>query len=90
MGVIIKDSFGDVVVAGSYQSIGFPGHEIAKAEACLFRLHQAICVGYSCLIVEGDSLYIITKLRNKTNSSFALGFFIFEVLSLVARCSCYS
>ena len=30
LGFVIRDSFADVVIAGSHQSVGFPGPEVAK------------------------------------------------------------
>ncbi|KAJ8425580.1 hypothetical protein Cgig2_003018 [Carnegiea gigantea] len=80
LGVIVRDSLGDVVLAGSNQSTSFHDPEVAEAEACLFGIQQALSAGCSSLVVEGDSLLVISKLQNKAEPSSVLGFFISEIL----------
>lgn len=82
---VVKDLLGDVVLAWSHQSTGFPRPDVAEAEACLFGLCQALSTGSSSLVTESDSLYDISKLRNKSQPSSVLGFYIFEILKLVVN-----
>ncbi|KAJ8422352.1 hypothetical protein Cgig2_014893 [Carnegiea gigantea] len=38
LGFVVRNSLGDVVLAGTHQSVGFLGPDIAEAKACLFAL----------------------------------------------------
>ncbi|KAJ8448253.1 hypothetical protein Cgig2_025177 [Carnegiea gigantea] len=49
LGFVIRDSVGDVIMAGSNQLSHFHGADIAEAEACLFGPPMASC-GYSSQI----------------------------------------
>ncbi|KAJ8432161.1 LOW QUALITY PROTEIN: hypothetical protein Cgig2_006863 [Carnegiea gigantea] len=82
LGFVVRDSLGDIVLAGSKQEIGFHGVEVAEAEACLFGLKEALQVGLSSIIIKGDSLSVITKLRNKSSLHSVL-----EILCTIARFS---
>ena len=42
LGFVVRDSVSHVVLAGSNQSAGFYGPEVAEAEACLFGIQQAL------------------------------------------------
>ncbi|KAJ8438336.1 hypothetical protein Cgig2_013384 [Carnegiea gigantea] len=69
LGFVVRDSLGDVVLAGTHQFVGFLGPDIAEVEARLFGLHQALLAGFSSLVIEGDSFSVISKLRNKFEPS---------------------
>jgi len=64
---VLRDSMGDVVLAVSKHMSGFHGVETAEVEACLFSFKQVIQAGYSNIIIEGDSLLVISKLQNMSN-----------------------
>ena len=90
-GFVVWDSLGDLMMAGSQQLAGFDGFEIADAEACLFGLHHTLSsAGYSSLVIEGNLLSVISKLRNKAHLNSLLGFYISELLSLIASCSYFA
>lgn len=74
LGFVIRDSVGDVVMAGSKQDSGFHGLDVAEAEACLFSIQQALFAGYTNIIIKGDCLTVVSKLRNKTQLDSVLGF----------------
>jgi len=63
-GFVLWDSLGDVVMVGTHQMAGFHGPDIVEVEACLFSLHHALSAGYFNLVIEGDLLSVISKLRN--------------------------
>ena len=54
LGFMVRDSLGDVL-AGTYQSVGFLGPNVAEAEPCLFGLRQALLVGFTNLVIEDES-----------------------------------
>ncbi|KAJ8451541.1 hypothetical protein Cgig2_018175 [Carnegiea gigantea] len=60
-GFVIRNSNGDVVMSG----VQFAGPEIEEARACIFGLKQATTAGINSLVIEGDCLALIQKLRNK-------------------------
>ena len=77
---------GDMVLAGVQQGPRFAGAEVEEARACLFGLKQAIEAGLTSLVIEGDSLSLIQKLRAKQVPNNALGLFLQEIFSLVSCC----
>ncbi|KAJ8444492.1 hypothetical protein Cgig2_024056 [Carnegiea gigantea] len=56
---------GDVVLAGVQQGPGFIGPEVEEARACVYGLKNAITMGFTNLVIKGDCLPLIQKLRNK-------------------------
>ena len=86
-GFVVRDSNGDVVMAGVQQGLGFAGPEIEEAKAWIFGLKRATTAGINNLVIEGDCLALIQKLRAKQVPNNALGFFIQEILSLVSSCA---
>lgn len=76
---------GDVVLAGVKQGLGFLGPELEEARACYFVLCTAATHRFGNLVVEGDSQGLIYKLQKKDIPSNSLGFFISDIISLLAR-----
>ncbi|KAJ8422247.1 hypothetical protein Cgig2_023106 [Carnegiea gigantea] len=74
-GIVIRNSSGDVVMAGVQQGLGFAGPEVEEARVCIFGLRQAIAAGFVHLVIEGDCLSLIQKLRSKQRS-FDLSLFL--------------
>ncbi|KAJ8434274.1 LOW QUALITY PROTEIN: hypothetical protein Cgig2_009249 [Carnegiea gigantea] len=72
LGFIVRDSLGDIVMVGTKQIMGLHRVDLAEAEACLFGIKHPIEAGYSNLVIKGDSLSVITKLRNKSNLQSSL------------------
>jgi len=67
LGVAIHNSDSDLVLAGTKQGVGFAGAEVEEARACLL-VSCVTCAkeaNLDSLIVEGDSLSLIHKLRKK-------------------------
>ncbi|KAJ8452940.1 hypothetical protein Cgig2_014703 [Carnegiea gigantea] len=85
-GFVIHNSNGDIVMAGVQQGTGFAGLEVEEARACIFGLKKATAAGLINLVIEGDCLSLIQKLKNKQVPNNVLGFFIQEVLRLVSFC----
>ncbi|KAJ8447628.1 hypothetical protein Cgig2_031682 [Carnegiea gigantea] len=52
LAVVVRDSLGDVVLAGSHQMAGFHGADIAEAEACLFGLRHSLSAGGSYNLIR--------------------------------------
>ncbi|KAJ8423576.1 hypothetical protein Cgig2_002905 [Carnegiea gigantea] len=81
LGFVVRDSLGDVLLAGCL--------EVTEAEAYLFGIQQALLAGFSSLVIEGDSLLAISKLRKKTEPCSILGFFISEILKIISTSCSY-
>ncbi|KAJ8437290.1 hypothetical protein Cgig2_006394 [Carnegiea gigantea] len=64
-GFVVHNGDGDIVLAGCKQSSRFLGPEIEEAKAYLFGLQYAKEVGLNNLIVEGNCLPLIQKLKDK-------------------------
>ena len=83
-GFTICDKDGDIVLAGVSQKMGYNGAELEEAGACLFALKQALAHGFRNLVIEGDCLALISKLRRQVRPNNMLGFFISAILSTSA------
>jgi len=58
----VWDSLGDIFLERSKQVDGFHGVDVVEIEACLFGLQHTLQAVFSSIIVEGDSLSVISKL----------------------------
>ena len=58
-GFVLRDSSGDVVMAGVQQGSGFAGPEVEEARACVFDIKNVIARGFTNLVIEGDCLALI-------------------------------
>ncbi|KAJ8427602.1 hypothetical protein Cgig2_020728 [Carnegiea gigantea] len=83
-GFVIRDNLGDVVMVGVKQDSGFLRPELEEARACYFVLKYAIAHGLNSLIVEGDSQSLLSKIHRKEIPNNSLGFFISDILLVVA------
>ncbi|KAJ8433803.1 hypothetical protein Cgig2_025966 [Carnegiea gigantea] len=77
---VIRDHLGDIVLAGVKQDQGFQGAELEEARECLFALRKAVLHGFTRLVVEGDCISLIDRLKAKEKPSSAIGFFISDIL----------
>ncbi|KAJ8421285.1 hypothetical protein Cgig2_023857 [Carnegiea gigantea] len=89
-GFVVRNSNGEVVMAGVQQGWGFAGSEVEEARACIFGLKTATEAGFTNLVLEGDYLPLIQKLKNKQVPNNTLGFFIREILRLVSFCNFFA
>ena len=80
----IRDKDGDIILAGVSQKMGYNGAELEEAGACLFAIKQALAHGFRNLVIEGDCLARISKLRRQVRPNNMLGFFISAILSTSA------
>ncbi|KAJ8427152.1 hypothetical protein Cgig2_017243 [Carnegiea gigantea] len=65
-GFVIRSSDGDIVLAGVEQGGGFGGPEVEEAKACLFGIKCTHKAGLDNLVIEGDCLALIQKLKQST------------------------
>ncbi|KAJ8443695.1 hypothetical protein Cgig2_032318 [Carnegiea gigantea] len=83
--VVIRDEEGDVEVASVEQGSGFLGPEIEEDRACIFAIEEAVKRGLRNVIVEGDSMTLITKLKKKVTVPTELGLLIDDILRLCSN-----
>lgn len=69
-------------MSGVSQDARFQGPEVEEASAWLFALKMARLQNYSRLIMEGDSLALISKLKAKRTPNNFLGFLISDFHSI--------
>ena len=55
---------GDILMVGVKQGVGFVNPEVEEARSCLFALQCVVEARYDGLVVEGDCLQLIHKLRS--------------------------
>ncbi|KAJ8438737.1 hypothetical protein Cgig2_013783 [Carnegiea gigantea] len=72
-GFVIRNSNDNVVMAGVQQGMGFAGPEVEEARACTFGLKKATAARLANLVIEGDCLSLIQKLKNKQVPNNVLG-----------------
>ena len=73
---MVRDSTGEVVLAGVTQDEGFLSPEVEESRACMFDLKTAAAHGFKRLVVEGDSLAFTTKLKKGDRLNSLVGYFI--------------
>ena len=83
MGMVVCDGTGVLILAGVYQGMAFHGPEYVEAPACKWTMKQALDNELSSIIIEGDYLSLITKLKKREYAqmmlSWALLFVIFHL-----------
>lgn len=62
LGMVVRDGGGCVVMAGVSQGIGCYGPEYVEAMACRWAMQQALEKGVETVIMEGESLGLISNL----------------------------
>lgn len=82
---VIRDCDGVIRLAAVQQGQRFVGPELEEARACLFAMQQVWDNGFRSIVMEGDSLSIVTKLKNKTTPNTELGNFISHILVFSRR-----
>jgi len=66
LGFVLWNSHGDILIAGVIQGASFVNQEVGEARSCLVNLQCVTEAEYDGLVVEGDSLHLIQKLRSKS------------------------
>ncbi|KAJ8425620.1 hypothetical protein Cgig2_001818 [Carnegiea gigantea] len=87
LGMVARDSGGCVVMVGVRQGLGSYGHEYVEAVACRWTMQQALEQGLEAVIIEGDSLGLISKLQKKERPNTEFRLIIHDILMLV---NCFS
>ena len=80
-GFVLRNYLGDVELMGVKQGEGFSDPETEEARACIFAIRTVGAHGYRRLVVEGDCLSLIGKLKAKSIPNNSLGYFISDILS---------
>ena len=81
--VCFRDATGDVVAIGVQQGLNVADPGIEEARACIFAMTRAWEANYRNVIIEGDSLMLISKSKRKGSINNELGLFIDEIVSLL-------
>ncbi|KAJ8434316.1 LOW QUALITY PROTEIN: hypothetical protein Cgig2_009941 [Carnegiea gigantea] len=81
LGAEIRDSSGMLLVAGKVQATGV----LTEAQACLFAMDTAWEQGYSPIVIEGDSLSLVSKLKKRRCPNNELGLLISDILAFAGR-----
>ena len=82
--MIGRDSNGAVLFMATQQSSSPFVVDLAEANACLLALNSALSHGFRKIIIEGDSLSIISKLKSKSIPNTSLGFILDDILKLAS------
>lgn len=84
MSLVIRDFQGTVqgsqIVVQDYK----PTYFTAEALACLIAVRLAVDLRLQCVIIEGDSLFVIRKLSDTQRDSLGIGPFIWDIKTLAA------
>ena len=62
-GFVVRSCDRDIIMAGADQGDSFAGAEVEEARACLFGLSSAQDASIQRLVVAGDSLRLMQKLK---------------------------
>ncbi|KAJ8434436.1 hypothetical protein Cgig2_025406 [Carnegiea gigantea] len=81
-GFVLRSCDGDIILASVDQGSGFAGPKVEEARACLFGLRCARDARIDTLVVEGDCLPLIQKLKQKKIQDNNVGFFVRDILSV--------
>ena len=81
---MIRSCDSDIIFAGVDQGGGFAGPEVEEARACLFGFKCVFDLGLKRIVVEGDCLPLIQKLRQRHLQDNVVGVFVKDIL-LVSR-----
>jgi len=79
---VVRDSEGDILLSAVSQGTGFLGPELEEARACIFAIRTAQQHGLRHVILEGDSLSLISKLEKKQRLAADIGLLVDEILNL--------
>ncbi|KAJ8437490.1 hypothetical protein Cgig2_007467 [Carnegiea gigantea] len=83
-GFVIRNSLGDVMMAGTEEGQEFTEPLVEEALACLLGMRCAMGAGFDNIIVEGDCQSLIQSLgRKRVEDTFA-GFIVKDILSLAS------
>ncbi|KAJ8428778.1 hypothetical protein Cgig2_014386 [Carnegiea gigantea] len=74
-GFVVRSCDGDILLAGVDQGDDFAGAEVEEARACLFGLRSAQDASIQRLVVEGDCLQLMQKLKLKKIQDNCVGFY---------------
>ncbi|KAJ8452726.1 hypothetical protein Cgig2_005062 [Carnegiea gigantea] len=80
--MVVRDSSGAICATAVQQGTSFCGPEATKANACLFVVKKALELDYEKVIVEGDCLSIIAKLRARSFPNMSVGLILAEIVNL--------
>ncbi|KAJ8433506.1 hypothetical protein Cgig2_018040 [Carnegiea gigantea] len=70
-GFAIRDHHGNLLLAGTKHTYGFTGGAVEEARACLYALRCAHNHDFSNIIIEGDNLHLIEKIKAKEGNRVA-------------------
>jgi len=73
---VVRSCDGDIILAGVDQGDNFAGTEVDEARACLFGLRSAQDAGIQRLVVGGDCLQLMQKLKLKKIQDNSVGFYV--------------
>ncbi|XP_056691679.1 uncharacterized protein [Spinacia oleracea] len=82
MGVVIRNSDGEVLRVGCQQAKQALEPSIVEAKAIVFGLQMAVQMYAKLIVLEGDCLKVISKCKNKELDGTYLGVMIREILAL--------
>ena len=85
-GFVIRDSQGTPILA-SAKDIGHSSVVVAEAMALREGLRQAICIGHSHIIVEGDSNILIDSISGISPIPWRIKFLVQDIGRFASRCS---
>ncbi|KAJ8425990.1 hypothetical protein Cgig2_007804 [Carnegiea gigantea] len=87
LGMVARDCSGSIVMAAVQQGVGFQGPEYVEAMAYKWAMKQAPERGVLSIMVEGDSLSLMSKLKKKEHPNTVLGFLVQDILCLASSFS---
>jgi len=87
---VLRDRYGNIILAGSKLSQGFGGATVEEARACLYGLRNAHAHGCRNIIIESDCLQLIQMLKSKSIYDSLVGLFIQDIISFVANFDFFS
>ncbi|KAJ8452772.1 hypothetical protein Cgig2_005108 [Carnegiea gigantea] len=87
LGMVVRDGGGSVVLAGVRQGMGRFGPEYVEAMARRWAMQLALAKGLETVIMEGESLGLLSKLQKKDCPNTELGLIITDILVLVEQFS---
>ena len=82
-GFVIRNCHGDILMAGFTRGAGFVNAEVEEPRPCLFALQYAQEARFDTLIVEGDCLQLIQKLKSKHTQDSLFGLLVHDISACV-------
>lgn len=74
-----------VTAMGVEQSEGFRGPELEEAAACLLGVKNAKQLGVQRVIIEGDCLALINKLKTRVKTKNVVGLIVEEIRAITCH-----